>query len=207
MLKSQVKAIVVACNTMSAVSLPSIMRASDGIPVIDVIKPTAEYVINQKDINNIGVIGTRATINSGAYQSEIFSLDKSKKVFVKSCPMFVPIVEEGLIHSKASEIIAQDYLNYFDDKNLDLLILGCTHYPVLKDVIKKSLCRRIKIIDSASPTAKNLKNLLTQNNLLNSENIKPEYKFYVTDNPTRSLEIANMIFEDKFPWKIKKVVI
>ena len=205
MLNKRVKAIVVACNTMSAVALSGIIKSSGKIPVIDVIKPTVEFSLNQKGVNTLGVIGTRATVNSGVYQTQIKKKNKAKSVFVKVCPLFVPLVEEGLIDNKATQIIAKNYLSYFNDKNLDLLILGCTHYPSLKKVIEKSFRRKIILIDSASPTAIEIKNILEKNNLIRNLKSKPTIKLYVTDAPDRLSETADLIFNGKLPVKLEKV--
>lgn len=205
MKKKRVKAIVVACNTLSAISLSSIIKKSGEIPVIDVIKPTVEFSLKQKCVNTLGAIGTRATVNSRAYQAQIKKENETRVVFAKACPLFVPLVEEGFSDSLAAEIIAKEYLSYFDDKNLDLLILGCTHYPILKKVIEKTLRRRIKIIDSAFPTAIYLKNTLEKNNLVRDIKSKPTIKFYVTDAPDRLSDSIKIIFGGNLPVKLEKV--
>lgn len=207
MLRKQVKAIVVACNTISAVALPSVLKMADDLPVIDVIEPTVDCAVAFENINRIGVIGTRATISSGVYESKIKNKNKDLEIFSKAGPLFVPLVEEGFSNSPQAYEISKKYLSYFDDKDIDLLILGCTHYPILKEVIEKSLRRRIKIIDSAFPTAEKLKKVLTDKNLLNLENTDPKLEFYVTDNPSRSFEIANIFFGGNFPGKFEKVEI
>jgi len=207
MLKKHVKAIVVACNTISAVALPCIIKSAGNIPVIDVISPTVEYVLTDEDLNTIGIIGTRATINSHAYENQIRNINKDIQVFSTAGPLFVPLIEEGFSDSPQAFEISKKYLSYFDDKNLDLLILGCTHYPILRQIIEKTLRRRIKIVDSALPTAEKLKKVLTQEKILNTENRKPKLEFYVTDNPARSFEIANIFFNSNFPGKIEKTTL
>jgi glutamate racemase len=207
LLKQKVKAIVVACNTMSAVSLSEIKEVAGKIPVIDVISPTVEFAVTKTRTSVLGVIGTRATTHSGAYQAQVRSLGSQFIVVSKACPLFVPLVEEGLVSGKSVEIIAENYLKDINEGNADVLILGCTHYPMLAPVIKKVSRRRIKIIDSAFPTAEKLKKVLAENKLLNLKNKKPKLIFYVTDNPERSLQIANLFFDGKFPGKIEKVKI
>lgn len=207
MLKKQVKAIVVACNTMSAVSLSSIKKTAGKIPVIDVISPTVSFVLKNKQANIMGVIGTRATVNSGAYEAKIKHEDKSIIVISKACPLFVPLVEEGMINEKATLLIAENYLSIFDKEKIDTLILGCTHYPVLSKVIRKSLRRKIKIIDSAYPTAIELKKVLQKEKLLRTLKNEPEMKFYVTDAPERVYKIANLFLNNNFPGKLEKVQI
>lgn len=205
LVKQDIKAIVVACNTMSAVSLSEIKKIAGKIPVIDVISPTVEFATSKSSTSVLGVIGTRATTHSRAYQAQISSLGRQFEVISKACPLFVPLVEEGLVSGVAPEIIAKNYLKEINESAADVLILGCTHYPVLLPVIRKVSRRRMKIIDSAFPTAEKLKNILAENELLNSENKKPKYRFFVTDNPDRAQQIANLIFKGKFPGKIEKV--
>lgn len=207
LLKQKVKAIVVACNTISAVSLPEIKEAAGKIPVIDVISPTVEFAVTKTRASVLAVVGTRATTHSGAYQAQVLSLGRQFKVVSKACPLFVPLVEEGLVSGVATEKIAEKYLEEINESDADVLILGCTHYPMLSPVIKKVLRRRMEIVDSAFPTAEKLKKVLAENNLLNLKNKKFDYKFYVTDNPDRSLQIANLFFDGKFPGKIEKVKI
>ncbi len=205
LLKQNVKAIVVACNTISAISLEEIKLRAGKIPVIDVISPTVSIALEEKDADVLGVIGTRATINSSAFQAQIKSKNEAKKVFATSCPTFVPLVEDGLSNDKSTEIIAEKYLSYFDDKNIDLLILGCTHYPMLRSTIQKVLRRKIKIIDSAEPTANYLKQVLKKENLLRKDDALPFYKFYVTDNPDAAKNVANIFFENNFPYAMEKI--
>jgi glutamate racemase len=205
MINKNVKAIVVACNTMSAVALDEIRRTAGKIPVIDVITPTIEEAIRLKGTSVLGVIGTRATAHSRAFQAQIARHGKHYKVIQTACPLFVPLVEEGLVNGKVTELVAKDYLEEINKSNADVLILACTHYPMLSKVIRKVLRRTLKIIDCASPTAKYLKELLNDQNLLNLNKSSPELKFYVTDNPDRSFEIANIFFDGKFPGKIEKI--
>lgn len=205
MLRQNVKAIVIACNTLSAVALEEIKIKAGKIPVIDVIIPTISVALKEKDADVLGVIGTRATINSRAFQAQIKTKNEAKMVFAKSCPMFVPIVEEGLFNDRSAEIIAEKYLSYFDDKNIDLLILGCTHYPMLRETIEKVLRRKIKLLDSAEPTANYLKQVLIKENLQRKNNALPVYKFYVTDNPEAAKNVANIFFENNFPYVIEKI--
>lgn len=205
MLKKRVKAIVVACNTMSAVALSEIKKTAGKIPVIDVISPTVRFALSQTQTNILGVIGTRATINSRAYQAQIARLDRHIDVVTKACPLFVPLVEEGLIDHQATKLIAAKYLEPFKSKNIDTFILGCTHYPILLKTIKKVLRRKIKIIDSANPAAVELKKLLERKSLLRTNIKKPTLKFFVTDAPSHSNKTANLFFDNKFPGKLEKI--
>ncbi len=200
MIGQKVKALVVACNTMSSVSLPLIARKAKGTLVIDVITPTAEYAKKITQNKRVGVIGTRATIETNIYPRLLSPV----QTFSKACPLFVPLAEEGMIDSPETKITAQDYLSYFSDKDIDTLILGCTHYPLLRNVIQEVVGPNVKIIDSSLPTALKLKSVLEKRNLLNKS--KSSYKkFYVTDGPERVGKIANLFFEGSLPVRIEKV--
>lgn len=195
LLKQKIKILVVACNTISATCLDKIQAVSP-VPVIGVIKPT--IVQAQKITKNkmIGVIGTRATINSGIF---------NKKYFItQACPLFVPLVEEGLINHPAAKLIAEDYLKKFKNINIDTLILGCTHYPLLKKAIQTVVGKKVRLIDSARPVADKLKEILKKKQWLSNKKTCP-YKFLVTDTPKRTEQIANLFFNHRFPGKLEKV--
>lgn len=198
--KQKIKALVVACNIMSAVSIPEVKKLLP-VPVLGVINPTVEFVSKNLRGKKIGVIGTRATINSKAYDRAFSEFGIT--VETKACPLFVPLVEEGLFDSKITKLVAETYLSDF---RVDAIILGCTHYPFLSKSISSVLGSNVLLIDSAYPTAIDLKNLLTKKNLLR-KNGKPTYKIYVTDDTKKTEEIANLFFDNKLPVKLIKVKI
>lgn len=203
LVSKNVKAIVVACNTISATCLPELQKLSS-VPVIGVIKPTVNKVVNNLKTKNIGIIGTRATINSNSYELEIKKLDGKTVVFSQSCPLLVPLAEEGFISHPATKIIVQEYLQYFQDKKIDTLILGCTHYPILKNIIQDVVGQDVKIIDPAIPTTKQLINLLKEKNVLgNSKN--PTRHFYFTDITPQTEKTVNIFFDGKFLGKLEKI--
>ncbi|MBI2600154.1 glutamate racemase [Candidatus Daviesbacteria bacterium] len=193
LIKKKIKVLVVACNTISATCLKEIEKVSP-VPVIGVIQPAAQHALTITKNGKIGVIGTRATIGSKVYEE---NLGKNTEVKLMSCPLFVPLAEEGLISSPATKIIAKEYLNKFTD-GLDTLILGCTHYPVLRKVIQQVVGKKVTLVDSAKPTALTLNKLLKRINMLSSS-AKPRYEFFVTDAPKRVFEVANILFEGKLP--------
>lgn len=203
LLKHKVKFLVVACNTISATCLKQIQNFSQ-IPVLGVINPAVKKAIDITKTQHIGVICTRATTNSGIYEKEIKSLNPKIKVITRSCPLFVPFAEEGLISHPALEHIAKDYLKEFKDGSIDTLILGCTHYPMLASTIQKIVGKNITLIDSAEPTAMELKSLLTKKGLLNT-NHQSVSKFYVTDAPCRVKEIAYKFFGHISAGELKKI--
>lgn len=189
LLKKDVKFLVVACNTISAICLDKIQNISP-VPVIGVIKPASKKIVETTKTRRVGVIGTRATINSNVYEKEIHAINPEIIVTSIACPLFVPIAEEGLGSSKIAKLTAQYYLN--DLKNIDTLHLGCTHYPVLRNVIRETVGEGVTIIDSASSTAEELKKVLAENKLLTDKSFKASQTYYVTDAPEHVIPIVNL---------------
>ncbi len=164
LLEQSVKAIVVACNTVSAVALDIIEEISH-VPVIGMIKAGSEAAILKTHNRRIGVIGTYATITSQAYEKELLAMTKEPlQIYSQACPLFVPLVEEGWLHHPATHLIANDYLADFKKADIETLILGCTHYPLLKDIIHMTL-PKVKLIDSGEEAALKAKKLITGQNL------------------------------------------
>lgn len=180
LLQQDVKMIVIACNTSSSLALP-IIRRHFKIPIIGVIMPGAKEAVYATKNKRIGVIGTRATIHSGAYDEEIHRLDASIKVFSQACPMFVPLVEEGWTQDAITTKVAQKYLRPLRAKGIDTLILGCTHYPLLKNKIQEVMGKGIRLVDSAQQVAVEVKQVLSQEGLLNQDKIRPSREYFVSD--------------------------
>ncbi|MBI2018642.1 glutamate racemase [Candidatus Daviesbacteria bacterium] len=203
LLRRKVKSLVVACNTISAVALDKIKNISP-VPILDVIAPAVKKGVRATKNKRIGVIGTSGTIQSGAYALQIKKIDPRIKVFSVSCPLFVPLAEEGLHKHQATRLIAKDYLDELVRLKIDTLILGCTHYPLLYDTITEILGPKVTLIDSAQPTIESLKKVLEEKGLI-SENNNPTYEFYVTDAPGRVYQVTRRFFGSKLKGKIKKV--
>lgn len=201
LLKKKVKFLVVACNTISAVCLEEIKKVSL-VPVLGVIQPAIEEIISN-GFNNIGVIGTTATISSKVYEKKIKSKNPKAKVFVKSCSLFVPLAEEGLIDHPATKLIAREYLGDLNGK-IDTLILGCTHYPILAEVIQQTVGSKVILVDSAKPTAKKLRQILEEKKLLNNTK-KVKHQFFVTDAPRRVYKIAATLLGSALNGKLRKI--
>ncbi len=125
------------------------------------------------------------------------------KILSKACPLFVPLVEEGFVNNKTTKLIAREYLSAFDKTKIDILILGCTHYPLLRNIIAEILGDKVLLVDSANPTAEELKEVLTKKKLLSNK--KPTYKFLVTDIHQKMQEMVNLIFDNNFPGKLEKI--
>ena len=194
LLDKEVSAIVVACNTATALALEE-LRKTFKIPIIGVIKAGAKTAINTTKSGNIGVIGTKATVNSKRYEEEIKKLSENVKVIAKACPLFVPAVEEGILDGKLVNQIIKTYLDDFE-KEIDTLILGCTHYPLLKSAIGK-IYTNLNIVDPARETALDLKEILEEKNLLKNDATKNrEVKYYVTDGKDKFKEIGIMFLDE-----------
>lgn len=195
LIEQKVKFIICACNSASATALNEI-KDNYNIEMIGVIEPGAKAAVEKTKNGKIGIIGTNATISSNSYAKFIHSLDPKLKVFSLACPLFVPLAEEGYIEKEATYLIAKDYLQTMKDVEIDTLILGCTHYPLLKDVISDVMGDKVTLIDSGHETAKVAFKRLADLSLLNSDaSQKPaatgERKFFVSDVPTKFSAVAN----------------
>lgn len=191
LLQYDVKMIVIACNSSTAASI-DVLRDKFNLPIVGVIEPGARKAVGISKNMRIGVIGTEATIKSKAYQNIIKNYKKNAIVFAKYCPLFVPLVEEGLIKGKIAEDAVSMYLSFFKMKSIDTLVLGCTHYPLLKGVIRKFFDGKINIVDSAEETAKTVKALLYEKNLENLLKNKEDI-FFVTDAAERFIKVGKKI--------------
>ncbi|HKS36289.1 MAG TPA: glutamate racemase [Verrucomicrobiae bacterium] len=165
LVRQRVKAVVVACNTASAWALPILEQEFD-IPVFGVIIPGVQAALRQTQNHRIGVIGTAATIRSQAYSRAILARDGTAKVFVAACPLLVPLVEEGWTHRKITNAILQTYLSPLLGRRIDTLVLGCTHYPLLKHAIRAVVGSAVALVDSAESCARFLNERLQQGDLL-----------------------------------------
>ena len=192
LLTKNISALVVACNTATALAIEELKKNYD-IPIIGVIDAGVRSALSVTKTNEIGIVGTKATINSEKYKLEIHKRNKDIVVYQKACPLFVPIVEEGLLEGEIVENVIKHYLVDFDEK-IDTLVLGCTHYPLLKDEIQK-LYPHLKIVDPAMETALDLKKALEDNLLL--ENVKGSVKYFVSDGVEHFRNIGNMFLNEE----------
>jgi glutamate racemase len=190
-----VKIVIIACNTVSAVALDAVRSAAHNQDVIGMIEPAAGAALRASRSGKIGIIGTRATISSNAYRNRISAISNSNQieVFSKACPMFVPMVEEGMLRHQATKLIAEEYLTELKNHNIDTLVLGCTHYPLLSHLINEVLSD-VTLIDSGEHAAVYALRVLAEKGLLiepDKEFIeKPKIDFYVTDLPANFYELA-----------------
>lgn len=193
LMTKDVKAIVVACNTASALALPELQEEFD-IPIIGVIKPGAIAAVKSTVSKNIGVIATEATVKSGSYNQCLRELDPKITLVSKACPLFVPLVEEGLLEDRITDDVIGRYLHELKDYQVDALILGCTHYPLLRNAIGRYMGEEVKLVNPAYETAKALKELLKSNNLLNEDTtLETHYAYYVSDGVDNFIRFADRV--------------
>lgn len=191
----QVKAIVVACNTASAYAMEELEKEVD-LPMIGVVKPGARAALSATSNKKIGVVATEATISSGIYSRYIEEHDSSVSVIGKACPLFVPLVEEGLWEDPVTDEIARRYLTELIDSGIDTLILGCTHYPMLRSTVGKIMGEGVNLVNPAYETARELKALLAERGLESEHRpgLGTElYRFFVSDGAEKFQRFANSI--------------
>jgi glutamate racemase len=187
--KRGIKLLVVACNTSSAWALPAIRKAVK-VPVIGVIEPGARGAVGASRGGRIGVIGTEAMVNSGAYERAIKALKKNALTASAACPLFVPLVEEGWLETEATNLIAQEYLAPFAAGKVDTLVLGCTHYPLLKRAIGDVVGREVRLIDSAEETAAETVATLRDRGLTHEGEGTVRHRFISSDVPDQFLRVG-----------------
>ena len=190
-----VKAIVIACNTASALALEEVEKELD-IPIIGVVKPGARVASGVTANGRIGVIGTESTINSHMYRQMIRQIDPTITVYGKACPLFVPLVEEGWLKDPVTEEVAKRYLDELLRKDIDTLILGCTHYPLLRSLVGRIAGDAVTLVNPAYETAKELERLLLQRGIANPGEKEPgqePYRFFVSDAADKFKNFANSI--------------
>jgi glutamate racemase len=184
-----VKAIVVACNTATAHALP-MLRAELPLPVIGVVDPGARAAVAATRNGEVGVIGTTGTINSGAYERAIKAIAPATEVVARACPLFVPLVEEGWLDTEATRLIAREYLEPMVHEHADTLVLGCTHYPLLKPLLAEILGADVALIDSAQETAAETGRVLRDAGLCAAGDAVPVHRFIASDAPEQFLRLG-----------------
>ena len=196
LVSKNVKMIVVACNTVSSVALDIVMKHAR-VPVVGVILPGARAAVAATKKNKIGIIGTAGTIASDAYAYNIRQFNRTAEVISKACPLFVPLVEEGWLDHPATEMIAKEYLFPFKFAKIDTLVLGCTHYPLLKRIIGKIFDNNVNLIDSGEETSSEVEKVLDEESLRNPSTMKGNVQFYVSDIPAKFSEVGERFLGKK----------
>jgi len=194
LLSRDVKAIVIACNTATA-HAAAMLKQNLPVPVIGVIDPGATAAVNATRTNRIGVIGTRGTIASGAYDRAVRDRLPDARVYAQPCPLFVPIVEEGWASHEAARLVAEEYLKPVREQDIDVLILGCTHYPLLRPLIADIMGPDVALVDSAEQTALELQRVLDRHDL-RSRAREGSHQFAASDSPVRFREVARHFLGD-----------
>jgi len=192
-----VKAIVIACNTATARALPDVKARAEGVPVLGVVEPGGRAAVRATLSGKIGVIGTRGTIGSRAYEHEILTLNPEAEVYAAACPLFVPLVEEGWTDSEITRLAAQEYLRPLLAHDIDALVLGCTHYPLLKDLLADVVGGGVVLIDSAEETAATLARLLEDDGIKAPPGVEPTARYYVTDAAARFDRLAGRLIGEE----------
>ena len=189
----EVKAIVIACNTACALAFDIVKEESD-IPVIGVVKPGAKAAAASTKNGKIGIIATEATIRSGIYEEFLSQRNPEVQVHGKACPLFVPLVEEGLLEDSVTVEIAGRYLQSLKEYNIDTLVLGCTHYPLIRDTLQKVAGEGVTLVNPAFETAKSLKEMLEKNGIESDRTeTVTDHKFFVSDGAEKFKVFANTI--------------
>jgi len=191
-----VKAIVVACNTATAHALPNLRAALPVVPVIGVVEPGARAAVRASRGHHIGVIGTSGTIRSGAYERAILALDPDARVTTKACPLLVPLVEEGWLDHPVTRQIAREYIQPLIDDDVDALVLGCTHYPLLKPLLCSELGGSVVLIDSAAETAAETGRVLREQGIEAPADAEPALRFIASDDPLQFLQLGQRFLGD-----------
>ncbi len=212
LLKHNIKLLVVACNTSSSYAVLKLKKIFKELPIVEVVTPGAKTALKTTKNYKIGVIGTKATIRSRSYEKIIKKFCKKAKVYMQATPLFVPLIEEGWVdevyknknytqqqrinHKNIIKQLAIEYLKPLKNQNIDVLVLGCTHYPAIKMILKDIVANKVEIVDSAIETAKEVKEMLVKNNLLSNKKTA-KIKFYVTDDPHNFKIIGSMLLNKK----------
>lgn len=189
LISKDVKMVVIACNTVSAVAL-DIVQKHARVPVMGVIIPGSAAAVAATRKKRIGIIGTRATVNSNAYTNAVRQMDAGVQVFAQECPLFVPLAEEGWVDHKVTDIVAKEYLFPLKAEKIDTLILGCTHYPLLRRAIAAAVDGNVTLIDSGEATAVEVERIIDEKGLRNPSRQKPNLQFYVSDVPAKFAEVG-----------------
>jgi glutamate racemase len=189
-----VKMIIIACNTASSLGIEAVRKAYD-IPVLGVIGPGARTAIKTSKNRKIGVIGTRATINSGSYIKAMKLVDPNVEIFSTPTPLLVPLAEEGWNDGDITKMVAEKYLHSFQEKRIDTLILGCTHYPLIKNIIGGILSDKVALVDSAEALALEAKQILIEKQIAKEDQRPGKNKYYTTDAPESFIETGSRLID------------
>jgi len=190
LVRRDIKLLVVACNTASAVSLEALKESFD-LPIVGVIEPGARRAAAVTRTGKVGVIGTAGTIKSSAYSKAIKRLNPDIQVVTRACPLFVPLAEEGWVDNEVARLTARAYLQGLREEGVDTLVLGCTHYPLLKGIIADVVGDDVRLVDSAEETAHTVAEILRQQGMLRPAAERGNHHYFVTDVPAGFIRVGN----------------
>jgi glutamate racemase len=196
LLSRDVKMVVIACNTATAHAYET-LRDELPVPVVGVVEPGARTAARASRTGRIGVIGTAGTIASGAYDLAVRRLVENARVYAQPCPLFVPLIEEGWTDREATRLVAEEYVKPLRAVDIDVLILGCTHYPLISNILQAALGDGVKLVDSALETAREVQRILTDSDLLRTDPEPPEHEFVASDSPIRFREVGRRFLGGK----------
>ena len=203
LLEKNVKAVVIACNTVSSNCYESLSETFKELPIIEVVTPGVESCLKTTKNKKVGLIGTKGTVTSGAYERRLKAADSEIQVFKKACPLFVPLAEEGWTENDIAKLTVKEYLSELVNNGIDSLILGCTHYPILKATIGEFIGEKITIVDPAKETAHKLMEFLEKNDMLTENEYEGKKEFYVSDNYANFDQLCKRVL--KYKCKAEKV--
>lgn len=204
LLSRDVKMIVIACGTASSAALPEI-KTEFNVPIYGVVDSGAYEAARVTKNNKIGIIGTTATIKSGAYNKYLAEYNNKVQTFEKACPLFVPLVENGHFDTPVTELVVEEYLKDIKDAGVDTLILGCTHYPLLKSAISKYMGDGVTLISPGEEVAKFLRKKITSDNAHSEIRDRDQYSYYVSDSIESFEELGGIFLETKINGKVNKI--
>ncbi|MBR4173315.1 MAG: glutamate racemase [Clostridia bacterium] len=204
LLNQDVKVIVVACGTVSSVALPEI-KDSVSIPLLGVLEAASLAAISATKNNKVGIIGTKGTIKSGAYEKFISEKAPYITTYSEACPLFVPLVENGHFDTMVAELVTEEYLTQIKESGVDTLILGCTHYPLLKKTIARFMGEGVTLIDAGAEVSKMLKRMLERENMLAEAPNFEQYKYFVSDDIAGFESLGGMFLEQTLSKKVEKI--
>lgn len=204
LLSKDVKLIVVACGTVSSTALPEI-RGDYSIPIIGVVEPTAAAALAATRNGRIGIIGTNGTIKSGAYEKVLKKGCSDIATFSRACPLFVPLAENGHFDTKVAELVTAEYLEEIKKQDVDTLIMGCTHYPLLKKTIGAFMGDNVTLIDAGAEVAKEVKRHFDDNDLHSHKHDEKQYQYYVSDDVGSFSELGGIFLNKKIDGQVEKI--
>jgi len=204
LISKDVKVVVIACGTASSVALP-IIKKDYPLPIIGVVEATAHAAVKATKNGKIGIIGTPGTIKSGAYEAAIKEIMPECETYKKACPLFVPLVENGHFETQVARLITEEYLDEIKKEGVDTLILGCTHYPLLKKTIGKFMGDTVTLIDAGCEVAKTLKEYFENNDMNAEPGKKGEKRYFVSDNIDGFENLGGMFLEEKIDGLVEKI--